>query len=359
MPRGLVVARFDELEGPIVLGKSPPDTPLEDDDVMRIFTSHAVGARGEGFLSLQLGGLNTASYYVEQHETPYVMVLILRATEKSDEFREIMSDYAERVFDEVEEGTTALDDLLEVAYQEILAITEYTDEQRVALVFVEPVGIQIFERLTEGPVSREELLEYLRVEYGASVGSLNLEYYITALSKARMLEERRIAGRVEPILFIVKDSVLVRAPPRKVLQTTSGLPDSVKEQYISTIKAFFENYERSDEDNAMCGFALLDHQLYRVLNVLRERWFTKENLVDMLQLPADQLEETLERLKEIELVQEIVLENKSFLLLISDFKVRSFTPEYMINQIVSRWNAGRIEKDLAIEHLKILQEQFI
>ena len=109
----------------------------------------------------------------------------------------------------------------------------------------------------------------------------------------------------------------------------------------------------------MCGFALLDHQLYRVLNVLRERWFTKENLVDMLQLPADQLEETLERLKEIELVQEIVLENKSFLLLISDFKVRSFTPEYMINQIVSRWNAGRIEKDLALEHLKILQEQFI
>ena len=102
------MARFDELEGPIVLGKNPPDTTMDDEDVMRIFTSHAVGARGEGFLSLQLGGLNTASYFVEKHETPYVMVLILRATEKADEFREVMSDYAERVFDEIEEGIMAL-----------------------------------------------------------------------------------------------------------------------------------------------------------------------------------------------------------------------------------------------------------
>jgi len=359
MPRGLVVSRFDELEGPIVLGKSPPDTQLEEEDVMRVFTSHAVGARGEGFLSLQLGGLNTASYYVEQHETPYVMILILRATEKSEEFREVMSDYAERVFDEIEEGTTALEDLLEVAYQEILAITEYTDEQRVALVFVEPVGVYIFDKLTEGPVSREELLEYLRTEYGATVGSLNLEYYITALEKARMIEERRIAGRIEPILFLTKDSVLVRAPPRNVLQNVDNLPEPVKKDYLQAVKTFFNNYELNDEDNALCGFALLDHQIYRVLNALRERWFLKEHLVDALQLPADQLNDAIERLKDIELVKEFNHENKIFIMLVSDFIVRSFAPEYLINKIIARWNAGRIEKDLAIEHLKILQEQFL
>ncbi|MFX0200097.1 MAG: hypothetical protein ACFFCW_28585 [Candidatus Hodarchaeota archaeon] len=359
MPRGLVVARFDELEGPIVLGKNPPDSQMDEEDVMRIFTSHAVGARGEGFLSLHLGGLNTASYYVEKHETPFVMILILRATEKAEEFREVMSDYAERVFDEIEEGTMALDDLLEVAYREILAITEYTDEQRVALVFVEPIGLRIFEKLTDGPVSREELLEYLRTEYGASVSSLNLEYYITALQKAQMIEERRIAGRIEPILFLVKDAVLVRSPPRQVIQTTNSLPDPVKMEYLNASKTFFENYQQSAEDNALLGFALLDHQIYRVINVLRERWFLKEHLVDLLQMPADQLDDIIGKLIELEMAKEIVHNNESYILMVSDFRVKSFTPEYLINKIVSKWNTGRIEKDLAIEHLKILQMQFL
>ena len=227
------------------------------------------------------------------------------------------------------------------------------------MVFVEPIGLHIFERLTEGPVSREELLEYLRTDYGASVGSLNLEYYITALQKAQMIEERRIAGRIEPILFLVKDAVLVRASPRQVLQTTDSLPEPVKTDYLTLVKTFFENYERSAEDNALCGFAILDHQIYRVFNALRERWFMKERLVDALQMPADQLDDIIERLKDIELAKEFVHDNKSFILLISDFRVKSFTPEYLINKIISRWNTGRIEKDLAIEHLKILQEQFL
>ena len=76
-------------------------------------------------------------------------------------------------------------------------------------------------------------------------------------------------------------------------------------------------------------------------------------------MPADQLDDIIGKLIELEMTKEIIHNNESYIMLVSDFRVKSFTPEYLINKIVSRWNTGRIEKDLAIEHLKILQMQFL
>jgi len=357
LPRGLVVAKWDEVEGSEVIGKYPENLVIVEEDIIRLFTSHAVGDKSEGYLYMSSESLNFSSYYAIVDDTPYLGALVLGLGEDPGDFKDIVPNYFSKMFLAISEGKP-INEILETTYNEILATTIFSDEQKIFLVFCEPVGVQIFSLLTEEACTRSEILRRLEDRFGQAGSLLNLEYYISALKGAELVKEDRITGIAEPILFLVKDAVLYRAPPTEVINQSEKLPIEVRNSYIDDVKKFFETYEPDEEDSAFLAMALLDNKLYEVFKSLREDWYSFENLIENLQIDEEELEEILSKLESLDVIIRLSDEEKTYVLLKTDFKARTFQPTYMVDNITGSLIEGRIDRDIAIEHLKLLKKEF-
>ena len=357
MPRGLFVAKWDEVKGSEVIGKYPENLVIVEEDIIRLFTSHAVGDKSEGYLHMSSETLNFSSYYAIVDDTPYLSALVLGLGEDPGDFKDIIPNYFSKMFLAISEGKP-INEILETTYNEILATTIFSDEQKIFLVFCEPVGVQIFSLLTEEACTRSEILQRLEDRFGQVGSLLNLEYYISALKGAGLVKEDRITGIAEPVLFLVKDAVLYRAPPNEVIKQSGKLPIEVRDEYIDDVKKFFEEYKVDEEDSAFLAMALLDNKLYEAFKSLRDDWHSFEELIEDLQIDEEELEEILTKLESLDLIIRLSDEEKTYVLLKTDFKARTFQPTYMVDHITESLIEGRIDRNTAIEHLKLLKKEF-
>jgi len=357
LPKGLVVAKWDEVEGSEVIGKYPENLVIVEEDIIRLFTSHAVGDKSEGYLYMSSESLNFSSYYAIVDDTPYLGALVLGLGEDPGDFKDIVPNYFSKMFLAISEGKP-INEILETTYNEILATTIFSDEQKIFLVFCEPVGVQIFSLLTEEACTRSEILRRLEDRFGQAGSLLNLEYYISALKGAELVKEDRITGIAESILFLVKDAVLYRAPPNEVIKQSEKLPIEVRDEYIDDVKKFFEKYEVDEEDNAFLAMALLDNKLYEAFKNLRDDWHTFEELIEDLQVDEEELEDILTKLESLDFIIRLSNEEKTYVLLKTEFKARTFQPSYMVDNITESLIEGSIDRDTAIGHLKLLKKEF-
>ena len=65
MPHGLSVCRWDDKVGLRIVGVYPRNLGVSEDDMLRVFTAHAMGKPEAGFLTMTLEGTNlaVASFY--------------------------------------------------------------------------------------------------------------------------------------------------------------------------------------------------------------------------------------------------------------------------------------------------------
>ncbi len=357
MPRGLVVAKWDEVKGAEVIGKYPENLVIVEEDIIRLFTSHAVGDKSEGYLYVSSESLNFSTYYAILDDTPYLGALILGAGEDPGDFKDIIPNYFSKMFLVISEEKP-IQEALETTYNEILATTVFTDEQKIFLVFCEPVGVKIFSLLTEEACTRSEIIQKLEERFGQAASLLNLEYYVSALKGAGLIKEDRIQGIAETVLFLVKDAVLYRAPPTEVIKRSEKLPIGVRDAYIDAVKKFFEKYEVDDEDNAFLAMVFLDNKVWKVFKILSDNWYPFEDLVETLQIDEEEFEEVLSKLENLDVIMRLFDEEKIYVLLKTDFKARTFQPHYIIDRITESLIEGSINRDTAIGHLKLLKKEF-
>ena len=356
MPKGLLTVKWDEVTGPEIVGKYPENLVIKEDDILRLFTTHAVGDEKERYLYMSSEDLKFSTYYTKWEDTPYLGVLILTPKENPEEFKDILPIYFSRMVEEIGEGEE-ITEALQTTFEEILNSISYSEEQKIFLVFFEPVGVQIFKLLTEGAYTSEEIIHRLEDSFGKVTSMVNFDHYTSVLKGARLVKEDRIAGILEPVFFLVRDVVLYRDPPIEVIKRSEKLPKEVKDKYVDSVKEFFENYEVDEEDNALLAITLLDNKFYEVFKKLREDCYSYDELIEVLQMEKEEFEEILSTLESLNIAIRFFGDEKTYVLLKTDFKARTFKPEYMINKVTEALINGRIDRDVAIEHLKLLKKE--
>lgn len=358
MPEGILVAKWDDVTGVVLEAKYPGTVEIDAQNLMRIFTSHAVGEGQAGFLTLSLeeANLNIASYFTGVETTPqYFIALILNIDEDARMYEAPLLDIAEDVLSQV--GSTKFQEVLKSTYDRLLKMASLTDEQQLALLYKDKLHVLLHSKLTEGPMSLVELKYLLEEESGRSIRSIDA--LVSPLTRNNFVVLSWVAGMPGQCAFLVRDFLVMRSPAAKIVELAEqGKPsDETARSYLEATREFFSQYEITEEDSLKISQLMLDPDIYSMLLLLREEPRLVTDISKELEIKPSATNKIIKRLEESNVVLRI-RDNKQWVFLLTDIRFPTFFPEYLLETIRRRFAEKSVSSEMALKHLDLLQENY-
>jgi hypothetical protein len=211
----------------------------------------------------------------------------------------------------------------------------------------------------EGVVSKSELMVWLKDKYKS--GFVDLEGILIDLVKRELVKETSVKGMASELIFIIKDILMLRLPPTKLLKDPSsrGLPSQLVDDYRTECKKFFQNYKPSEVDNLKLSEILIDPQTYETLRLLRTSIVTRNDLEKLKKKGVDDVDEVLRKLWETQMIQVFQdKQNNEYYGLLTDFHVELIFPKYLLNVIKTQYEQKSKADDVLVEYLDVLEDTF-
>lgn len=361
MPKGIIAVKWDDTKGTVLRAKHPGDLQLTPDEMMRIFTSHAMGEGKAGFMSMKLETMNVASYYTglaARGEAQYYIALLLSAEEDAGIFEEPLTESARELVKRI--AANDFQDLLMKNYELLSVYVKLSLEQRLALILLDPARKLIFKKLAEGCMAKIELQEWLEQELGTSVSDIDL--LLVPLIRTNLIRKAVVEGVTGDCIFLIRDMFATFAPPETVM--TRILKGEIKGNLGKSVRGeiadFFKQYKVSDDAVGEVAQILGDTNLYKLVTLLRDNLAKKEQLATAFDKSMKEVEKLIKSLMKSGIVSEVPGrgDDGNKYLLKADPQILLFFPEYMIDNIREKWTSGELSKGMAIKYLQILKEEF-
>ncbi|NVM05029.1 MAG: hypothetical protein HWN67_22090 [Candidatus Helarchaeota archaeon] len=354
---GITVIKWDKKYGMRVEAKYPENLDINDTITKQIYTNHEFEEEA-GFLSLSIGDLNLASYYTG--DTDYYMVVLLSIDERPENYEDILSDTIRRVMSQLK-GKKYIEELPNY-FKHIATYPKMTDEQKLALILLDPIKKMILDRLIEdSTLTKSELSAWLRDKYGSEY--IDVDSIVNSMLRNKLIREETLETMTSSSIFLIGDIFVSRVPPRASIarsRTMKDLDSSVLRNYLDDVRTFFEKYSPNPEDTELILDLITDVNCYTVVKELRVAPVSqKSKTYQRLYGSIENFDETLQRLWEAQMIS--VLKDKKgqeYLFLRSDIKVKYVFPEYLIDKIRQIYYEGSQPDFILIEHLRILQDRY-
>jgi hypothetical protein len=361
MPRGIIAVKWDDTQGTVLRAKYPEDLQLTADEMMRIFTSHAMGEGKAGFMSMKLETMNIASYYTglaARGEPQHYIALVLGSNEDAGMFEEPLTETSRDILKSIDKSN--FQDLLIKGYEKLAVFTKLTDEQRLALIVLDPTRKLIFKKLSEGCMSKIELQEWLEQELQTQVPDIDL--LLVPLIRTNLVKKAVVEGITGDCIFLVRDMFVTLAPPETIM--TKILRGEIKGDIAKTgrneIIDFFKKYKMSDDAVTNVAEILADMDSYGIVSQLRNDLADKEELAKKIGKSTNEVEKIVKRLTKAGILTELTDKlNQGVQILKADPQISLFFPEYMIDIVRAKWTSGELSKEIAVKYLQLLKEEFL
>jgi len=360
LPQGIIVVRWDEAEGTVLEAKHPSSVEISPDEMMRIFTSHAMGEGKPGFLAMKLGDLNIASYYTGlalRGMPQYYIAILLTEGEDATIFEEPLTESSTDLLQKV--GSDNFPVFLEEAYKGLTDYLTLTDEQKIALLIRDGRRSLLLQKLTAGPASKVEAKELLEQELKKEI--INMDLLVEPLVKLGIVRKAIVEGIPSECLFLLKDIFAVRLPPDiSVLKTLrSRMSEGLADKYESQITKFFSSYKVLEENTDTITSVLSNPVQYKLTQALRTNVYTLSELAQHVGLSEPTVKEAVKALQKQDVASEVSdRSGNRYIALKSNPTFLAFYPEYMINVMRSKWASGMLEDNIAKKHLELLKEAY-
>ncbi len=358
LPLGIIVVRWDNRLGAVLEAKYPPQLRVTEDQIMKIYTAHAmsIGEAPAGFLSLKVGELNVASYY-GGWDINYYVALLLEAEEDADSYEDGLAEVASYIFSKLEDE--AYKEELEELFDKLTRFPSLTEEQKMALVLSDPLRISLFERLTEEGCSTLSDLE-VWLKHKFELKSVEIHSLLSPLVKNGLVSLRWVEGLPSQCAFLVRDVFIARVPARAmIIKAKSGEwgPEASSE-YLDEVKDFFRNYAVSPEDIENITKLLADPDTYDILVLLREQPYTIDEIAERLEKKKTDVSRIIKQLEDLSFVTLLKIGGEKRYVLKTDAKIMTFFPEYMVDQIALQYNDQIKPPRMLLWHLKALRDSY-
>lgn len=361
MPKGLTVTRWDDKTGVILVGKYPPDFEVSSEDLMRIFTAHAMGSPEPGFLTMRLEELrlNVASYYtgMGREREQYNIMLFLDLDEDPTTFEDPLIDAAKNILDNV--NKPELIDVLEWNFSLLSKRFTFTAEQYIAKVFALEDTRLVFYKLHEGGIELDTLKEWLELQTGKYYSDMNL--ILTPLIKADLVSRDWVSEISKECVFLVMDAYGTRTPAKNIVRAAkeNTIDSELAEKYLLEVSNFFNRYKLTSDEIIEIAQIINDPNLYLIVKSLRDNIMARDDLGALLGYTGPMVDTFVEKLKEKSVILELEKESINWLFLLTDIRFGTFFPEYLIETIRERLANGQISKYIAKRHLELLKEKYL
>jgi len=355
MPFGILVYRFDEKAGMKVVTRYPEDITVDDKTTMQIYTAHAFEGE-KGFLTVTIADVNIASYFTGQ-ESNYYICLLLSIDENAEDYEDILTDSVRTIMSNLEYRRYM--QMLPDLYKKIVTYPRMTREQHLALMFLDPVKKMILDRLIEdGSATKTELHSWLKEKLAKE--ELDIDAILHSMIKMGLIVESTLKETPSALAFLVGDIFTTRVPPVKIINAAKAgnFPGYLSNEYLADVKAFFESYSPTPEDQEIVLKVLTNMDAFRIIERLREEPIRQED-IEKIKNEFEKVEATLKWLWDAKIIN--VLRGKTgqeVYFLRSDVVVKIVFPEYLINLILESYNNGTKSNSVLIEHLNVLKDTF-
>ncbi len=371
----MLLIDWDSKIGAVLKAKVPGDFAdyyREDlnTEIMRIFTSHAMGDATAGFstLSVRIGGedYQVASYYtgIVREEEQYCVSLLLTQSEDPKAYEAAITSIVSPLTNAVVAMTDAeLKDEIENTYRRIIRLAGMTDESRLARLFSDEVARAVFPKLWKGGISKEGLEEWLKMVTGlpsVSVDSILAPFEELGLVKTEWVDE---IGRT--CVFMIKDLEVFRAPPLVAMEAGSSVLDpELSAEYKTEVLEFLTEWQKTPEDTVAVATILADPDCYDTLSVLRRHPVSIAELEATLGIPPKELKQAIQTMKKYRVIAEKRRKGASgeydkWVFLLNDIRVRLFFPEYFLHDLVDDLDPDETaDMEMAHHHLRLLRDNF-
>jgi len=344
----LIIVHWNKSTGPIPIIQYPPEGTYPSKDVfLKIWAQHELNKEHS---LIELNSLleekdrNIVSVIQEYEGEIYFLVLIVASKSKVGEI--ISSDILAVITKNLLEliNTNKITRAISEAFNTIKNYSKLEGEDLITF-FQEKIKATILQILRNGVISKTELTEILRKEYGFS--TINIDLLLISFLREKLILKKSLPGSKE-CYFLIKDLSYMRIPPKKLPdeETDENVANKYKKEFVK----FYSSYNCSQEiDSMVIVNFLIDNDAYNLIRALRINELTVNDCLTRLNNREELFEELLEK--------KIIFEAKANVYLFTDIRFIKYTPYYIIKILPSRYKNQEISLDQYLCHLELLVSQ--
>ncbi len=341
----LIIVHWNKSTGPIPIIQYPPEGTYPSKDVfLKIWAQHELNKENS---LIELDSLleekdrNIVSVIQEYEGEIYFLVLIVASKSKVGEI--ISSDILAVITKNLLEliNTNKITRAISEAFNTIKNYSKLEGEDLITF-FQEKIKATILQILRNGVISKTELSDILRKEYGFS--TINIDLLLISFLREKLILKKSLPGSKE-CYFLIKDLSYMRIPPKKLPdeETDEKVANKFKKEFVK----FYSSYNCSQEiDSMVIVNFLIDNDVYNLIRTLRKNELTVNDCLSYLNNREELFEELLEK--------KIIFEAKGYVYLFTDIRFIKYTPYYIIKILPSRYKNQEISLDQYLCHLKLL-----
>ncbi|MFX1594990.1 MAG: hypothetical protein ACFFBK_02895 [Promethearchaeota archaeon] len=232
------------------------------------------------------------------------------------------------------------------AFNTIRNYSKLDEEENIKTFFQDRIKFTILQILRDGVISKSELTNVLRNEYGFS--TVNIDLILISFLQENLVIKKNVPGSKEGY-FLINDLSCIRIPPKNVPK--DQMPENILKKYKDSLKEFyFEVYKISDfEDKNLIQTVLFDKDVFSLLKILREKYLSVNECLNILNNRGELFNELIDR--------NFIYEAKGYVYPYSDFRFIKFLPFYIIKNLIDRYNNQKISLNEYMTHLKLISER--
>ena len=232
------------------------------------------------------------------------------------------------------------------AFNTIRNYSKLDEEEDLVSFFKEKIKNTILKILRNGVISKTNLTNTLRQEYGFS--TINIDLILTSFIRENLIIKKNVPGSKE-CYFLIRDLSCIRIPPTSLPK--DQVEQKVLRKYKEALKIYYLVYNTiSDiENKIIIQTVLLNKDVFLLIKTLRETHIPIGDCLSILNNKEELFNELIEK--------KFIYELKGFVYIFSDVRFIKFLPSYIIKKLVKRYDNQEISLNEYLTHLKLITEQ--
>ncbi|MFX0020721.1 MAG: hypothetical protein ACFE9S_00225 [Candidatus Hermodarchaeota archaeon] len=355
-PLGILFMKWDEKIGTEILAKYPEAINITPKSLMQVYSTHEYSGE-KGVITLITESLNILSYYTGA-EKGYYLVLLLNLDDDPDFYEAGIVEIARVILENLKDESYLR--LLPSLFQRLSVYPSLSGEEILIYHYQNGVKRAIINALRDdGIISKSELMIWLKDRYTESF--FDIDAILMDLIKMEIIKVGSIKGVPSELIFFINDLFTLRTPPTILLDDpmNRGLPSQFVKEYQEKVRAFFQDYKPTEEDNIKLVDILIDPQVYETLKLLRIAIVTKQDLEKLRKKGVHDINRVLKLLWDNKMI--IVFNDKmnnEYYALLTDVYVDFIFPKYLLSAVKTAYEQKSRVKKVLFEYLQILEDAY-
>ena len=335
--------------GPEPIIQYPPEKAFPPkEEFLKIWAKHELNKENTMIEFTPEEGENSFISIIQNFENElYFFILVYKKEDVVDHFGKESPDILAIMSKNLVEliNTNKITRAVSEAYTTIKNYSKLDEEENLKNFFQDKIKNTILQILRDGVISKSNLTNKLRHDYGFS--TLNIDLILVSFIRENLIIKKNVPGSKE-CYFLINDIVCARIPP--YILPIDKNDANITRKYKDSLENFYFNYDLiSDlENRVIIQTVLLDKDVFSLIKTLRKGKLSFNDCLNVLNNKQELLNELLEK--------QFIFEAKGYVYLFSDVRFIKFKPYFIIQRLLERYKNQNISLNEYLAHLKLLIE---